>query len=333
MKIFVYGAGAFAIALGTVLNNNGHELTFYCRDENRCKKLNETHLENKYFNYLKLDSKIRFTNCLSEISNFSIIIIATPSKSIHEVVKFLNEKLLGKSVLLISATKGLEPTTNSTILEFYKKNLDSRIKYQLASILGPGFAKKIIQKDLTCVNAVSNNIEVAKFVQKIFSNEYFRVYALDDEVGAEFSSSIKNAIAIGSGILYGLGYKENARSALITRGLTELVRFGTFFGAKKETFFGLTGVGDLILTCSSNESRNFAFGEMIGKSNNAQFVIENNSKTVEGLNATKVVYFLAKQNNIDMPIINSLYEILFMNKKPSEILKEIMTRPLRTETI
>lgn len=332
MKIFVYGAGAFAIALGTVLNNNGHEVTFYCRDKIRCEKLNLTHVENKYFDNLSLDKNINFVDTIDTIDQYQIIVIATPSKSILEVVSFLNAKLINKKVLLVSATKGLEPSTNSTILEFYRKHLSKEIDYELAAILGPGFAKNIVHKDLTCVNAVSKKIEVSKFVQQIFSNDYFRVYAIEDEIGAEFSSSIKNAIAIGSGILYGLGYKENARSALITRGLAELVRFGTYFKAKKDTFFGLTGVGDLILTCSSQESRNFSFGEKIGLVDDAKSVIKNNTKTVEGLNAVKVIYALAKQYNIDMPIINSLYSILFEDKKPSEVLKEIMLRPLRVET-
>lgn len=333
MKIFVYGAGAFALALGTTLDNNGHDITFYCRDSFRCKELNSTHIENKYFDNIKLSDSLHFVDTIEDISNFSIIIVAVPSKSIKEVVDELNKRLVGKKVLIISATKGLEPSTNSRILDFFRNNLSKNIDYELSAILGPGFAKNIIQKDLTCVNAVSSNLKAAIYVQNLFSNEYFRVYAMDDEIGAEYSSSIKNAIAIGSGILFGLGYKENARSALITRGLTELVRFGTFFGAKKDTFFGLTGIGDLILTCSSKESRNFSFGEQIGRSDDASKAILSNTKTVEGLNAIKVIHALAFKNKIEMPIVNSLYEIVFNGVKPSTIAKEIMTRPLRVEII
>lgn len=333
MEIFVYGSGAFALALGSVLNNNGHEITFFCRDSIRSKDLNLTHIEKKYFDNLKIDEKLNFIDSIEEISDFKIIVIAVPSKSIKDVVMELNKHLINKKVLLISATKGLEPSTNSTVLEFLRKTLDEKIDYELSAILGPGFAKNIISKDLTCVNAVSNNLNAAIYVQNLFSNEYFRVYAMDDEIGAEFSSSIKNAIAIGSGILFGIGYKENARSALITRGLTELVRFGTYFGAKKETFFGLTGIGDLMLTCSSKESRNFSFGEEIGRNDDALSVIKNNTKTVEGLNAVKVIDALSKFHNIEMPIVNSLYKILFEDVKPSTIAKDIMTRPLRIEKI
>ncbi len=333
MKIFAYGAGAFALALGSVLNNNGHDVTFFCRDSKRCAELNSTHVDNKYFNGLKLDEKLNFVDSIDGISNYNILILGIPSKSLKETIEELNKHLLNKKVLIISATKGLEPSTNSTVLEFLRKTLNPKIDYELTAILGPGFAKNIIKKDLTCVNAVSKNLKAAIYVQNLFSNEYFRVYAMDDEIGAEYSSSIKNAIAIGSGILYGIGYKENARSALITRGLTELVRFGTYFGAKKDTFFGLTGIGDLMLTCSSKESRNFSLGEEIGKSNDAISVIKNNKKTVEGLNAIKVINALAQINNIDMPIVNSLYKILYEGVKPSTIAKDIMTRPLRVEVI
>lgn len=332
MKIFIYGAGAFALALGSVLNSNGHDILFYCRDKMRSELLNKTHIENKYFENLKLSDKLLFTSNIDEIREYNIILIAVPSHSIKDVVNTINTKVAGDKILLINATKGLEPSTNTRILEYLRNNLTHKENYYLADILGPGFAKNIINQDLTCVNAVSFNLNVAQFVQRLFSNAYFRVYALDDEVGAEYSGSIKNAIAIASGILCGLGYKENSRSALITRGLAELVRFGTYFGAKKDTFFGLTGVGDLILTCSSYESRNFLFGEQIGISNEAKTVIERNTKTVEGLGVVKVVYKIANEKNIDMPIINALYKILFEHQKPSDILAKIMTRPLRVES-
>lgn len=333
MDIFIYGCGAFALALGNVLIDNGHNVKLYCRNKIRCDELTKTHIENKFFQNFKLNDKFEFTYSLAEIKDYSIIVIAVPSSSIREVVEKLNLILQKKNVLIINATKGLEPTTNSRILDFLRKNLLVNSNVKLASILGPGFAKNILKHDLTCLNSVSNDLEVAKFVQELFSNHYFRVYALTDEVGAEFSSSIKNAIAIASGILYGLGYKENSRSALITRGLSELVRFGTSFGANKETFFGLTGVGDLILTASSKESRNFSFGEIIGKADSSVDAIKNNTKTVEGFYVVKVIYEIAKSNNIDMPIIFALYKILYENKKPSDIVKETMLRPLKIESI
>lgn len=332
MDIFIYGCGAFALAIANVLNDNGNNVLLYCRDEARAKSLNSTHIENKYFDNLKLNENIKFTSDVSKIKDFQTIIIAVPSKSIKDIIDVFNLYLSGKKVLIINATKGLEPSTNSRILDFLRKKLSSNIDYKLCSILGPGFAKNILNHDLTCINSVSSDLEVAKFVQTLFSNSYFRVYALTDEAGAEYSSSIKNAIAIASGILYGLGYKENSRSALITRGLSELVRFGTRFNAKKETFFGLTGVGDLILTASSKESRNFSFGEKVGKDNSALKALNENEKTVEGLNVVKVVYKIAKENNIDMPIIFALYNILFEYKKPSDVVKETMLRPLKLET-
>ena len=196
MDIFIYGCGAFAFAIANVLNDNGNNVLLYCRDEARAKSLNSSHIENKYFDNLKLNENIKFTSDVSKIKDFQIIIIAVPSKSIKDIIDVFNLYLSGKKVLIINATKGLEPSNNSRILDFLRKELSSNINYKLCSILGPGFAKNILNHDLTCINSVSSDLEVAKFVQTLFSNSYFRVYALTDEAGAEYSSSIKNQVML-----------------------------------------------------------------------------------------------------------------------------------------
>lgn len=332
MKIFIYGCGAFGLALSEVLSFNGHQVTLYCLDKSRCEKLNKTHIDSKYFENVKLSDKLNFTDDINEIKFFNIVLIAVPSGSIKSVCETLNLKIKDKKVLIINATKGLEPTTNSRILEYLRNNLSKEIDYELASILGPGFAKTIINKDFTCVNSVSKNLEVARYVQNLFSNEYFRVYALQDEIGAEFSSSIKNAIAIACGILEGTGEGINAISALITRGLNELSRFGLKLGAKKDTFFGLSGVGDLILACTSQSSRNNKFGYLIGQEKDVKKVLKTYNKTVEGYNVVKVIKEIADQNDIEMPIINALYGILYQYRNPETVIRETMKRPLKIES-
>lgn len=330
MKIFTIGSGAWGIALSTVLTKNRNEVTIFTRHESICEEYNKFKTVKKYFSEIKLVEGMTFTTDFSFINETDAILIAVPSKNISDIVRKINE-ILKHPVLIINATKGLEPSKNERIQEYILNNLNSSLIRGLASVLGPGFAKEVVLNNITCINCVSNDLFVAKMVQNLFSNNYFRVYALDDVIGAEYASSIKNAIAIASGILSGLGYKENSKAALITRGLNEITRFGLKKGAKKDTFFGLSGVGDLILTCNSTESRNFKFGKMIAEFRSAKKAMEINKDTIEGLYTIKVIYEISKSENIDMPIIKSLYELIYEGKELFSVIDEIMHRPLKEE--
>ena len=332
MRIFTIGSGAWGIALSSVLVKNNHYVEIFTRHESLINEYNEKQTINKYFENIKLPSNLIFTCDFSRINDFDAVLIAVPSKNIKEISEKINQTLKHK-VLFINATKGLEPTSNARIQEFMIKNINPELLGGLASILGPGFAKEVVLENITCVNSVSSDEKIGEKVQKLFSNNYFRVYYTSDVIGAEFASSIKNAIAIASGILYGLGYKENSKAALITRGLNELTRFGLKKGAKKETFFGLSGVGDLLLTCNSTESRNFKFGKMISELKSAKKALEANKDTVEGVYTIKVIHNISKKDNIDMPIINSLYELVFLDKDLHQTILEIMNRPLKNEEL
>ena len=196
---------------------------------------------------------------------------------------------------------------------------------------GPSHAEEVIVRDLTCICAVCQDHEYAMQIASIFSNNYLRVYPNSDEVGSENGVAMKNAIAIASGILEGLNYGDNARAALCTRGLAEIVRFGTHLGGQKETYLGLTGLGDLIVTCYSFHSRNFTAGMEIGKADGAAEFLKNNVKTVEGIRTIEVIHQKAIENNIELPIINSLYNIVYQDKKPSLEIEKLMGRPIRAE--
>ena len=199
------------------------------------------------------------------------------------------------------------------------------------SLIGPSHAEEVVIRLLTVVTATSLEFDNAVLVQELFSNEYFRVYTQTDEIGAELGVAYKNAIAIASGVLAGLGYGDNARAALITRGLAEMVRFGLHYGAKLETYLGLTGLGDLIVTCNSVHSRNFQAGFEIGKANDAKIFLETNKKTVEGIRTAKILHQLSLKNGLELPIVNGIYKVLYENALPSEIVKMLMLRPLRSE--
>ena len=283
MKIFTIGSGAWGIALSSVLLKNGHDVTIFTRHEDIISEYLETNSISKYFNETKLPKNLVFSTDFSLINDAEAVLIAISRKNIAEIIKKINE-ILHHKVLIINATKGLEPTSNLRI-------------------------------------------------QELFSNNYFRVYYTRDVIGAEFASSIKNAIAIASGILFGLGYKENSKAALITRGLNEITRFGLKKGAKKETFFGLSGVGDLILTCNSSESRNFKFGKMVAECKSAKKALLMNKDTIEGVYTIKVIYEISKHDSIDMPIINSLYQLIYEDRNLFETINDIMKRPLKNEDI
>ena len=201
----------------------------------------------------------------------------------------------------------------------------------VVSLIGPSHAEEVVKRLLTVVNAVSEDEESAEAIQKLFSNDYFRVYRNTDVIGAEIGVALKNVMAIASGILEGMGQGVNARAALMTRGLAEMERYGVAFGAKPETFLGLDGVGDLIVTCTSTLSRNFTAGYEIGKDGSAENFFKTNKRTVEGIFACKVVYEEAKKHNIDMPITNAVYGVLYEGKKPQDAIVSLMKRDLKSE--
>ena len=309
MKIFTLGSGAWGLALSNVLAENGNQVFVYTRHIESKNEINNLHTLSKYLPDVFLNKNILAVNDFALLNESDYVLLAVPSKSIKE-----------------------EPSTNKRIQEYISLNLNKEFLCDLASILGPGFASEVCKHNLTCLNSVSSSLEFAKEVQNLFSNNYFRVYVSNDVIGSEYGSSIKNAIAIASGLIKGLGFNENTKSALITRGLAEMTRFGVKNGANKDTFFGLTGVGDLVLTCNSEESRNYRFGFLIGKSQNAKKVIEENKITIEGLYTIKVIHQLAKEENIDTPIINALYDILYEFKDINLTVQNLMLRPLKMET-
>ena len=226
---------------------------------------------------------------------------------------------------------GFDPITfegfTQTLEELFPKE---RIR-GVVSLMGPSFAKEVANHQRTAVCAVGHNQKCNEEVQHLFSNDYFRVYTQDDVIGAEIGAGMKNIIAIASGILSGLGYENNSRAALITRGLAEITRFGLAKGAKEKTFLGLTGIGDLFLTCSSPMSRNFSAGVEIGEADSGENFLKNNKTTVEGIEACRLVHQEAKRIGVSVPITDAIYAILFHRLRPSAVVSLLMNRALKAE--
>ena len=331
MKIGIIGSGAWGTSLANVLLDNGNDVLIYSRNEAIKQEINERKTNSKYFENIVLNNNIKATSSLKETLSFSdVLVFCVPTKSYREVLKSCLP-FLDKKYHIVSTAKGFEKGSFKRMSEIIREEIPSSNRYQVVTLIGPSLADDVILKHLTLLSAVSLDEEEAKFVQKLFSNEYFRVYTQNDEIGSELGASLKNAIAIASGILEGLGMGDNARAALVTRGLQEIIRFGEHFNGQFKTFMGLTGIGDLIVTCNSIHSRNFSFGCQIGKHNDAKVVLENNQKTVEGIQTIKSVYLKAKEENIYMPIIEALYHVIFEYSSPKEEINSLMTRELKKE--
>ena len=331
MKISFIGSGAWASALANVVSDNNHEAYIYGIEKNEVDDINLNHQNQKYFKDLKLNENIKASLDLKEVViNSDVIVLATPSSQIRKVLKEI-EGIINSKPIILNVSKGFDNVTYRRLSEVIKESIDESKIRGVVSLIGPSYALEVMERLTTAISAVSSNLETAKEIQSIFSNSYFRVYTNDDEVGAEIGAGIKNVIAIASGILTGLGYKDNSRAALITRGLAEITRYGIALGANQKTFLGLTGIGDLFLTCSSLTSRNYSCGIEIGKLDSGKAFLEHNNKTVEGVYACKIIYESSIKLGIDMPITCAVYEVLYEDKKPSSVIVELMNRKLREE--
>jgi glycerol-3-phosphate dehydrogenase (NAD(P)+) len=294
--------------------------------------IQKRHQNTRYFGAdLFLSPKIKATTDLAKaVTNRRIILIAVPTNAVRPVLEQI-APLISHKVTIINTAKGFDPSTNERMSELIREVIPKENRKAVVSLIGPSHAEEVILRNLTAITATSLDIREARLVQKLFSNNYFRVYTNKDEVGAEIGVAMKNAIAIASGVLAGLGYGDNARAALITRGLTEMVRFGRAFGGQMKTYLGLTGLGDLIVTCNSLHSRNFMAGFQIGKEDTSKDFLAKNVATVEGIRAAKTIYLLAKAKQIDIPIVEAIYRVLYEDAKPSEMIARLMVRPLKAE--
>ncbi|CAH2762643.1 glycerol-3-phosphate dehydrogenase [Erysipelothrix amsterdamensis] len=332
MKIGIVGSGSWGTALGQVLADNGHEVMMWGRKLDQVVDVHLYHLNEEFFPGVKLNERLDATQNFEDILDSQIILLAVPTGAVEEVCIELNTHL-NHPVIIINVAKGLHPTTHELLDHVIKRVIDPNKLKGVVSLIGPSHAEEVVLRKITTINAVSDNPVLAEEIQVLFSNDYFRVYTNDDVIGSQYGVAIKNVIALASGIAAGLDAGDNARAALITRGLTEMQRFGVHMGGQPETYLGLCGVGDLVVTATSIHSRNFQAGMEIGQKNSAVGFLDHNTKTVEGVFAAKVVYEIAVEEGIDMPITEQIYKIIYEEKCPSEAISELMVRDLKPERI
>jgi glycerol-3-phosphate dehydrogenase (NAD(P)+) len=330
MKVGFVGSGSWGTALAQVCCDNGHDALIWGRSLDEIVDISRYHQNEKYFPGVRLNENIRATNDLTALSDCEIIVLSVPADVIESVCLLLNS-VLNRPIIIVNVAKGFHPVSHKRLSVIIKETIHFRYLKDVVSLIGPSHAEEVIVRLLTSINAVCENETFASIVQGTFSNAYFRVYRSSDVIGAEMGVGIKNIIAIASGILSGLGLGDNARAALMTRGLAEMSRFGIAMGGRAETYLGLTGVGDLIVTCTSIHSRNYQAGLLIGKANSAKPFWDMNTKTVEGIKAAKVIYEESVKLNISMPITEQVYRVLYENVTPKEAVVALMNRNLKQE--
>ncbi|MBF0779612.1 MULTISPECIES: NAD(P)H-dependent glycerol-3-phosphate dehydrogenase [unclassified Granulicatella] len=330
-NIAVLGAGSWGSALAMTLVENGHEVCLWGNHANVINHINEQHVNKHYLPHIVLPKRLKATLELEEALNkCDAILFAVPTSAIREVAQKV-VSLLNHKPYIIHASKGLEQETHERISQILKTEFPASSYQDIIVLSGPSHAEEVARHDLTSITAACECEESAKYVQQLFMNHYFRVYTNTDVIGVELGAALKNVIAVGAGILHGLGYGDNAKAALVTRGLTELSRFGVACGAKASTFSGLSGVGDLIVTCTSVHSRNWRFGYLLGQGRSTQEALKDINMAVEGYWTTKVAYELAQEKGIDMPITTAIYDVLYQGQTPKSAVLSLMTRDGKSE--
>ncbi len=332
MNVTIFGTGTWAMALARVLSDNGHNLLLVGKDEQQVNELNTSHTNRKYFDAsVELPKHVNATLCIEEGVAFSdYLLIAIPSSNFKALLESIRPLLQNKKYI-INTTKGFDSVSKQRLSDVVRQTLPRHVVKGIVSLLGPSHAEEVIHRQLTLISATSQRVDHAQDVANLFANTYFRVYVQKDEIGAEVGAALKNVIAIASGVITGLGLGDNARAALVTRGLTELMRLGKALGGKLKTHTGLTGLGDLIVTSYSPHSSNYQAGIKIGQDDTATTFLKENKRTIEGIPFAKIAHDLAQKYKLRLPIIEAVYAVLYEKKKPSEMVKFLMNRPLKIE--
>ena len=330
-KVTVLGAGSWGTAIAFVLADNGHDCLLWARREEQVCEINERKTNESYLKGIQLPENLRATSNLKQaIEHADVIVIGVPTKGIRTLCSAIKEVQTTKK-LFVHISKGIEPDTHKRISEIIFEEIDVAMIEDVVVLSGPSHAEEVVLKHPTTVTAAAKNEAARNLVQDLFMNNYFRVYTNEDVVGVEIGAALKNVIALGAGISDGIGYGDNAKAALITRGLAEISRLGIKMGANPLTFSGLTGLGDLIVTCTSVHSRNWKAGNMLGKGHSLEEVTESMGMVIEGVRTTKAAYQLSKKYEVSMPLTGALYAVLFEGVAPKEAVDQLMTRMKKQE--
>ena len=328
MRCAVVGAGAWGTALADLLARNDHDVVLWAYERDVVEAVNTRHANPRFLPGAAITARVRATASLGEATaGAALVVYATPSHVLRAVLRRDRGAVSGDATLVV-ATKGIERGTLVVMTEVVRDELPDR---PVVALSGPSFASEVIARQPTAVVVASSNASAAFLAQRAFSGETFRVYSHDDVVGVEVGGALKNVIAVATGIAEGLGLGFNPRAALITRGLAEISRLGVALGASAQTFAGLAGMGDLVLTCTGSLSRNRALGLEMARGASLNDVLATRETVAEGVVTTQSAHALAAREAIEMPIVSAVYRILFERQPPRDAIAELMSRELRAE--
>jgi glycerol-3-phosphate dehydrogenase (NAD(P)+) len=331
MNVSVLGAGGWGTTLAVLLHYNGHNVTLWEYKKSYAKELSKRRENKIYLPGIIIPDEIKITSDLEESTLAkNLIVLAVPSQFLRKVVEKIDYHSI-KDTILVSVSKGIEKETLMTMSQMMKDVHHRLSKEQIGVLSGPSHAEEVSKRIPTAVVAASIEKETSKTIQTVFMNSFFRVYSSTDILGVELGGAFKNVIAIGAGIVDGAGFGDNTKAAIMTRGVAEISRLGLVMGARPETFAGLSGMGDLIVTCMSKHSRNRYVGEQIGRGKKLKEVLKSMEMVAEGVETTKSVNQLAARYKVETPIANEVYQILFEDKDPIKATTDLMTRDMKFE--
>ncbi|MSD83605.1 NAD(P)H-dependent glycerol-3-phosphate dehydrogenase [Lactobacillus curvatus] len=334
VKIAVLGAGSWGTILANLLVENGHQVELWGNDPQKVAEINEHHTNTHYLPDFKIDPKLHATVDLNvALDQVDVVLFVIPTQAIRAVAEQIVPVMVAKKIkpVIVTASKGLEQGTHKRISVVLAEAIPETNRNGIVVLSGPSHAEDVAQKDITTLTAASSDLIQAQWIQEIFMNDYFRLYTNPDVVGVEMGAALKNVIALGAGALNGLGYGDNTKAALMTRGLAEISRLGVAMGANPLTFIGLSGVGDLIVTGTSVHSRNWRAGNALGKGQKLADVLANMGMVVEGVATCKAAYELAQQRSVEMPITRAIYNVLYEDCDIKSEIAHLMRRSGKPE--
>lgn len=327
MKISVLGTGGWGTALSQVLCDNGHTVTLWSHNPEKAAQLARTR-ENPLLAGVKLPEALAFTGDMGHVAGQDMVVFATPSYAVRDTARKA-APYLRSGTTLVTVSKGVERDTHLLMSQIIEEEVGKNCK--VIALSGPSHAEEVGRRIPTGVVAAHPDAAVSRLVQDTFMNEYFRVYTSTDIVGVELAAALKNVVALSCGVIDGMGYGDNTKALLMTRAMAEMGRLGEKLGGRRETFAGLAGMGDLIVTCTSMHSRNRRCGILVGRGKSAREAMEEIGAVVEGYYAADSVRQLAEQAGVEMPICRCAYEVLYQNKSTQAVVRELMTRAKKQE--
>ncbi|MBF0200861.1 MAG: NAD(P)-dependent glycerol-3-phosphate dehydrogenase [Desulfamplus sp.] len=331
-RIGVVGAGSWGTALANLLAGKGYNVNLWAYEPGVVQDIAENGENSLFLPGIPIENSIFPTNDLGAVvKDNHMLLLVVPSHTMREMSRRISA-FINPGTIVITASKGIEDDSYLTMHGVIAQSIPSINKDKIAVLSGPSFAEEVARRVPTAISVAAGDLDTAVRVQHVFAADHFRVYVSDDPIGLELGGAVKNVIAIAAGFVDGMNLGLNTRAAVITRGLAEIRRLGVRMGANPHTFAGLSGVGDLILTCTGNLSRNYTVGKQLGQGMTIAEIQKKRLTVAEGVRNTRSIHHLAKSLGIELPIINEVYKALYENSTPAHAIERLMTRPLGHET-